>query len=83
VQAVLPVKLGKQIQFHLISLSVFLCEASSDVNQEHKHNQASCFEVCLSFAIGSLCKARLRLTNACSIYFLGMLVLIAFVSYVA
>jgi hypothetical protein len=36
-----------------------LCEASSDVIQEHTHNHTSRFEVCLRFAIDSLCNLTL------------------------
>jgi hypothetical protein len=51
---------------------VFLYEASSDVIQEHTRYQAARFEVCLSFAIGTLSKHRLCLTHACLIHFLGV-----------
>ena len=53
-----PVRLGKQIKFHLVSLSVCVFVWSKQFIQQHACYQASRFEVCHSYAIGTLSNVR-------------------------
>jgi hypothetical protein len=62
-------------------MTVFLCEASSDV-REHTRNQPSRFEVCRSLVVGAIYKHRLCLTHAGLIILLGIFVVIGYLSYV-